>query len=519
MNICPNCGAALAVDERYCPRCGAAARSTKTRSMNIILSRRDARRGCVRQLRYPGAPGPIKVRLPGALHDGSQIYVNELPFLTGEGQVVQGALRLDVTVKKSRVLPTLMGLALFAALFCALLLFTGERMPKPGFIRALPFVSTETPPPPSLPTQSLPSPTQPPETPAPSAAPSHLSPMQQQALSIIPCFEQRYFLMQLDERQLENFCALYIAVRDFHSQCSFPQELSRDELLNLMLLLSYECPELLQFSAATETNYMVDEQGRVLSVQLEMCMSQEEYKRQYELCSAVASELARQTQGLSESEKELFAYDYLASSCFYDFDAPWSASAYGALVEGRAKCDGISLAMKWLCEEMGLKCMVIAGTQPGQSVGHAWNLIQIGGVYYDLDVTNDVRTEEQRVRFYGAFNVSGNWIRAKYPENFSFSGFLNIPAADSMDMSYHALRGSYVPQGADPQQTLFRRLENAGEDEAVYIQFESTQQYQSFINDINHIMSQWDGLSKGSFNYSLSHLDEFQVCCLKVSFL
>ena len=57
------------------------------------------------------------------------------------------------------------------------------------------------------------------------------------------------------------------------------------------------------------------------------------------------------------------------------------------------------------------------------------------------------------------------------------------------------------------------------EPEPVYVQFESAAEYQAFIHNINDIMSRWDGLSRGSFNFSLSHLDEFQVCCVTVNFI
>ena len=71
--------------------------------------------------------------------------------------------------------------------------------------------------------------------------------------------------MQLDDRLLENFCALYRSVSAFDSACSFTQPLTRDELSNLTLLLSYECPELLQFSAAEEITYYSDSDDHSLA--------------------------------------------------------------------------------------------------------------------------------------------------------------------------------------------------------------------------------------------------------------
>ena len=279
MNSCPNCGAALAMDGKYCPRCGAAVRMTKTRSINISLSRRDARRGCVRLLRYPGAPAPIKVRLPRGIKDGAELYLNEVPFMTGEGSVSRGALRICVRVKRRRVLPfVIMLFLLFTAGVAGWLLLEDVALPTPEKLLAA--LSPER-------SELTPSPEPTPQpTPEPTPYVPPLSPMQQQAAMLIPNLELRYYLMELDDRLLENFCALYRAVSQFEADCSFPQPLSREELKNLMLLLSYECPELLQFSSATEMSYLVDESGRVLSVQLELCLTAEEWSAQYQSCAA-----------------------------------------------------------------------------------------------------------------------------------------------------------------------------------------------------------------------------------------
>ena len=515
MNICPYCGASAAPDARYCPRCQNPLQLSKTRSISLTLSRKEARRGCLRHVRYPGAPRPIKVRLPARLYDGAELYIENVSFLTSEGDAVRGTLCLNIRVKKARVLPVFAAFIVLAAMASGFLLLSGGDFPQLGPFTEI--FAKPSPTPEATPTA------QPAETPFPTPEPTPyvppLRPLQQQAAALIPNFELRYFLMELDDRLLENFCELYAAVQNFETECSFPQYLDRDELSNLMLLLSYECPELLQFSSTTEMSYLVDDDGKVLSVVLELCMTPEEYNMQYQQCARVARELAMQTVGMSGYEKELVAYEFLANSCFYDFEAQWSASAYGALVEGHAKCDGISLAMKWLCEEMGISCMVIAGKHPEQEIGHAWNVVCIDGTYYDLDVTNDVNSAERSMRYYGALNVSRHWIRDKYPDKMSFAGFIILPGSESMAMSYHVLNGSFVARGQNAEAVLFSQLDTMAEAGPVYVQFESAAEYQAFIHNINDIMSRWDGLSRGSFNFSLSHLDEFQVCCVTVDFI
>ena len=88
MNICPYCGASYSPGESRCPRCRNTLQIIKTQSVTVTLSRKEARRGCVRSLRYPGAPRPIRVHMPEKLYDGAELFlengdnlINELDFL------------------------------------------------------------------------------------------------------------------------------------------------------------------------------------------------------------------------------------------------------------------------------------------------------------------------------------------------------------------------------------------------------------------------------------------------------
>lgn len=476
-------------------------------SVSVTLSAAEARSGCFRTLRYPGAPEPLLAELPGGLKTGASLYI-DAPFFVNYGDIEVRPLRIDVRVEKPRRGYGAAAALLFvaaAALVVILVTFARDASRSSAVTQA-PSPAQQT---------AAPAP-----TPTPQPTPQPLSAVQQQARALIPHFELREYLLQLDDRLLENFCALYRSVSAFDSACSFTQPLTRDELSNLTLLLSYECPELLQFSAAEEITYYSDSDGNVVSARLPITLSQEQYAKEYSVCDGIAKTLAQSTEGLSDYERELAAYDYIASNCFYSYDAANASNAYGALGDGAAKCDGISLAMKWICEEMGIPCMVMAGNQPGNPIGHAWNVVRIDGTYYDLDVTNDVNSADRNYNYYGAFNVSRSWVRSKYTEGVSFAGFLIIPGSESMNMSYHARRGSYIPAGEDYTQILFNQLDSlsSGED-AAYLQFESWDDYVGFIDQLNAVMGRWNGLARGSFNYSLSHLDEFQVCRITVNYI
>lgn len=66
-----------------------------------------------------------------------------------------------------------------------------------------------------------------------------------------------------------------------------------------------------------------------------------------------------------------------------------SFSSYSAIVDGIAVCDGISSAMKLLCNIEGIECIEVSGlgiTSSG-SENHSWNKVKIDGKWYIIDAT------------------------------------------------------------------------------------------------------------------------------------
>lgn len=68
-----------------------------------------------------------------------------------------------------------------------------------------------------------------------------------------------------------------------------------------------------------------------------------------------------------------------------------SHTAYGALINKKAVCDGYATAYQYLCHLCGIEAIVIRGNagESGSMGSHAWSAVKLGGDWYDLDVTWD----------------------------------------------------------------------------------------------------------------------------------
>ena len=99
--------------------------------------------------------------------------------------------------------------------------------------------------------------------------------------------------------------------------------------------------------------------------------------------------------------RELYLHDQLALRCLYDQQAAEQPSdtessaytAYGALVEGNAVCEGYAKAMQLLLTRAGIPATVVSGVSLKTKEPHMWNLVKINGKTYHLDPTwNDSDT-------------------------------------------------------------------------------------------------------------------------------
>lgn len=111
----------------------------------------------------------------------------------------------------------------------------------------------------------------------------------------------------------------------------------------------------------------------------------------------------------------------LSALVVYDKSGDRAHEAVGALLDGRAVCDGYAKSFKILCDAMGIPCVIVAGTATQQDSvePHAWNYVQMeDGAYYAIDVTWNDDGEIASTDF---FLVGADTVPAPGRKPFSFS--------------------------------------------------------------------------------------------------
>ena len=143
----------------------------------------------------------------------------------------------------------------------------------------------------------------------------------------------------------------------------------------------------------------------IFTYDLAYCDTQEQ---QDTMDSAVTTLLGQlNLYGKSDYEKICGIYDWMCANITYDYDNLEDDSyllmytAYAALVNRTAVCQGYANLFYRLALELGVDSRVITGTGISNtgSGPHAWNIAKLSGSYYDVDATWDATWKQAGLEY------------------------------------------------------------------------------------------------------------------------
>ena len=183
-------------------------------------------------------------------------------------------------------------------------------------------------------------------------------------------------VLPLTHAQLDLVQALYPALLAGESPIDLPDRTRYDDVTAVIGCLLQDYPELFHVSNHYSISYYQDQPEIATAVKpIYQADAQEAQAMRQTLLEAAQALLAR-------TDDPLALHDALLDGAVYDNGSPWCATAYGALVLGRANCEGYAQALTLLYRLAGIPCGVITGTAvsaDGRSEPHAWNIVHLSG--------------------------------------------------------------------------------------------------------------------------------------------
>ncbi|MGN0203131.1 MAG: transglutaminase domain-containing protein, partial [Coprococcus sp.] len=150
-------------------------------------------------------------------------------------------------------------------------------------------------------------------------------------------------------------------------------------------------------------------------------------------------------EGKRDYVKVRAVYDYICEHVTYDNDNKNNKdyklqyTAYGALIDEKAVCQGYAVLFYRMALELGIDSRLIAGTGNGES--HGWNIVELEGLYYNGDTTWDAGEEEYDYFLKCEANFKGHERNEEY-------------TTDDFNKAYPMAAEDYVDAGEEPDQEL-----------------------------------------------------------------
>lgn len=247
----------------------------------------------------------------------------------------------------------------------------------------------------------------------------------------------------LDAKGKQLYRQIYANANALNQRFSPVVSCNSKEVSKAMQAVFCDHPEL--FWINTAYNLRCRRNGEVSEIDLSFNKTANDLPAAKEQFDNAANEILSTASQLgSDFEKEKYVHDVLADKIDYSLSAPMNQSAYSALVNDSTVCAGYARAMQYLMTKMGVPCYYCTGFA-GEN--HAWNIINLGDDFYNVDVTWDDADPTN----YDFFNkTDADYARNHVRKNLS----VNLPPCNGTGYQVDSPVENQQPQDEYPDSTL-----------------------------------------------------------------
>lgn len=200
---------------------------------------------------------------------------------------------------------------------------------------------------------------------------------------------------------------IYAALYNGRQTINMSVSVYSSDIANIVYSVYYDHPEL--FWVDSSLTYYMNGSGIVTSLTVNFNGTASDLKRSQQLFEGTIAPLIKLASSLPEDiQKVKLVHDYLTNTIQYVSGSAYNQSAYSAIVNGKTVCAGYAHAFQYCMQKLGIPAAYIVG-YAGEN--HAWNLLQLDGEYYSMDVTwDDPIGNPATTYYYDYFNVTDAYL-------------------------------------------------------------------------------------------------------------
>lgn len=208
--------------------------------------------------------------------------------------------------------------------------------------------------------------------------------------------------------------------------------------------------------------------------------------------------------GMTDFEKELALHDALLKKVvYYEYEDINTIplikhTAYGALVQNEAVCDGYAKAFSLLLEQVGIESTIISGKTG--NIAHAWNVVKLDNEWYHVDVTSDtVEDNNKQYLMHKYFNITDKEIKQTH----SIDDDFKTPECNSTKYDYYIKMGCYINYEDNLYTKLKKIVKSQSKSKVLEVKADGRYNAKSIIDALYDIdFNNWHSSYKTSVSYN-----------------
>jgi len=267
--------------------------------------------------------------------------------------------------------------------------------------------------------------------------------------------EYKYHLSTLSIFQQELYELMYKKISSYSNTAKLPFAHANEILVAFKAVL-LDNPEIFYVKSY---QYIKDLNMQTVLFKPEYNFSMKEM-RQYQAALESSLSFIEAVRQKNDYEKVMHIHNFILANVSYDQSfSDISNSALGVALNKTAVCEGIAKYVKLALDCLSVKSIVVVGraTNPAfdQSVSeaHTWNMVEINGGWYHLDVTFDL-TLKHKINRYDYFLVKDEDIKINH------STGNKLPPTSTKPMDYYFTNGLTVAKAFDLERLIYNGLLN-----------------------------------------------------------
>lgn len=208
-------------------------------------------------------------------------------------------------------------------------------------------------------------------------------------INLIGNFRGKWYYNHISDKRKQVYRRLYDCAYNNNDECDVSDlGVTEQDVYEAFWAFDYENPQFLRLGSGYEIT-LIDSRisNKVKSIKITYGRTAGEIEQtEFEARAEAVLEEAR-AQG-SDYEALKYVHDWIVDNTVYTkTGAVYESEADGPIIYGEALCEGYSKAFMYFAQSLGFPCICSVGTANLEK--HMWNMVKIGGSWYNVDVTWD----------------------------------------------------------------------------------------------------------------------------------